>query len=69
MVSLLQSKKGVSMKNTAGNLLEAAAQMKPAKVKKAMKDHSQAPFFVKKVAAAKKKLANITLPKTLTGKK
>ncbi len=57
------------MRNTAVNLPEAAARMKPAKVKKDMKDHSQAPFFVKKVAAAKKKLANVTLPKTLTGKK
>ena len=48
------------------NLREAAAQMKPVKVKKGMKEHSQDPFFVQKLAKARKKLAGVTLPKSPT---
>jgi hypothetical protein len=56
------------LKKKAKNLQGATARIKPAKVNKDMKDHSQAPFFVKKVAAAEKRLANVTLPKSLTSK-
>jgi len=56
------------MKETAINFRKAALQLKPANVNYEMKDHSTDPFFVKKLAEAKKRLKNVTLPAALKGK-
>lgn len=57
------------MKDSTINLRKAALRLKPAKVNYEMKDHSADPFFVKKLAEAKKRLKNIILPAALKGKK
>jgi hypothetical protein len=57
------------MKDSIINLKKAALQLKSAKVSYEMNDHSTDPFFVKKLAEAKKRLKNVVLPAELKGKK
>jgi len=51
------------------NIREAALRLKPAKVNKKMEDHSNDPFFTKKLDAAKKRMKKATIPAILKVKK
>jgi len=51
------------------NLRKTALQLKPAKVNKKMGDHSNDPFFTKKLDDAKKRLKKTTMPVILKDKK
>lgn len=56
------------MNGSTINIQEAALQLKPAQVNKQMEDHSNDPFFTKKLEEAKKRLKKVTIPKILKGK-
>lgn len=57
------------MSNSAMNIRKTALQLKPAKVNRKMDDHSNDPFFTKKLDKAKKRLKKVTIPAILKDRK